>query len=258
ADVDGDGRTELATTVSAWDDSSTRLYRWHNGGLERFWSLGGYGTSLAAGDFDGDGHDDVAIGHCRDGEQQEACGPLQLRKGGAVHVVYGEASASDFGTRNQTLHQGTVGVPGTAETADSFGATLSALDANNDGRDDLAIGNPAEAVGHTTGAGMATLLFGELHGVLDEYGDARGTGWNQGTAHVPGTVEKGDRFAAAVRLLDTDGDTAPELLLGSPGENSGTGGLWALPGRGNGPTAPASYTLTPPAHAPAFGGVLSH
>lgn len=256
-DFDGDGQAELASTVSALETSNARVLRWSNGKPERIWNIWGHGSSLASGDFDGDGRDDLAVGDCRDGEVDGACGPAAAREGGGVHVAFGDSDPASFGSRTQTFGQNTGGVPDTVEPGDSFGTAVSAADVNGDGKDDLAVGNPGESVGSAGEAGQATVLLGGADGLLDASGNARGSAWHQNSPDVPGTAESGDRFAAALRLLDTDSDNAAELLVGSPGENDGTGGVWQLPGTADGPAAPGSRVLSPPAGAPSFGEVLA-
>ncbi|MEU6676335.1 FG-GAP-like repeat-containing protein [Streptomyces sp. NPDC046925] len=52
-----------------------------------------------------------------------------------------------------------------------------------------------------------------------------GTGaqaFHQDTADVPGVAESGDRFGGSVRLLDVTGDGKADLTAGAPGENLGS------------------------------------
>jgi len=72
-----------------------------------------FGFSLAAGDFDGDGFADLAVGV--PGESI----------GGAVNVLYGGA-AGLTAAGGQTFTQDTPGVGSTAENGDGFGAALAA------------------------------------------------------------------------------------------------------------------------------------
>ncbi|WP_030827468.1 FG-GAP repeat protein [Streptomyces hygroscopicus] len=49
-----------------------------------------------------------------------------------------------------------------AEDGDRFGAALAVADVARDGRDDLIVGGPGEAIGSEAGAGAAWLLSGSL------------------------------------------------------------------------------------------------
>ena len=105
------------------------------------------GMSFATGDFDGDGFDDLAMG-----VPGESLG--SIAQAGMVIVMYGSVYGLDD-TTAETWDQDTSGVLGTAEDFDMFGWTLAAGDFNGDGRDDLAVGSPFEAIG--------TLEIGRAH-----------------------------------------------------------------------------------------------
>ncbi|MDG4860018.1 FG-GAP repeat protein, partial [Streptomyces sp. T-3] len=134
-DFDSDGRDDLA--VAYWTagtpntQSHVRLWKWDADRAEmaNFWNTDNAGvTALAAGDFDGDGRDDLALGECReiaDENIDDPCGPEQLAQGGGIHIHYGSAAGGGFGSRAQTLNQDTAGVPGVAEDGDRFGAALA-------------------------------------------------------------------------------------------------------------------------------------
>ncbi|WP_254666767.1 FG-GAP-like repeat-containing protein [Streptomyces sp. WMMB 714] len=253
-DFDGDGTADLAVAYWTAGDPSTqshvRLWTWDAGSssMANFWNTDNAGvTALAAGDFDGDGHEDLALGECReiaDENIDDPCGPEELAEGGGVHVHYGSAAGGRFGGRTQTLHQGTAGVPGVPEDGDRFGAALAAADVDRDGRDDLIAGAPGEAIGSRAGAGAAWLLHGGAQGLLDAGGAARSVTWNQDTSGVPGVAEAGDTFGAAVAASDHDDDGAPDVTAGSPGENASLGAVWHLPGgSARGSTAFSPRTL---------------
>jgi disulfide bond formation protein DsbB len=76
------------------------------------------GFRLAVGDFDGDGLADDAAG-----AWTEAVGPLL--QAGAVNVLYGSATGL-IGGGSQLFTQDSPGVPGVAESDDTFGSALAA------------------------------------------------------------------------------------------------------------------------------------
>lgn len=131
-----------------------------------------FGAALAAGDFDGDGIDDLAIG-----VPGEAIG--DVRNAGMVHVLYGYdgrfSNESSGGlvkgtisgrqaNRHASFHQKTKNITGAVEAGDLFGAALAVGDLNDDGIDDLVIGVPGEDLKHgdTTyvDAGTVLVLYG--------------------------------------------------------------------------------------------------
>jgi hypothetical protein len=115
-----------------------------------------FGHALAAGDFNNDGRDDLAVG-----VPNEDIG--LVLDAGAVHIIFGSASRL-VSTGNLFRHQDSLGLnnanPETvAEVGDNFGSALAAGDFNGNNRDDLAIGVPEETIGPVTfGAGMIKLL----------------------------------------------------------------------------------------------------
>ncbi len=105
----------------------------------------GFGEALAAGDFDGDGLDDLAVGIPWDGHGES----------GRVAVLYATVDGLDTAD-SQYWHQGAADAHGTLagapEVGDHFGATLDADDLDGDGIDDLTVGVP--------GDGMDQVLYG--------------------------------------------------------------------------------------------------
>ncbi|WP_431771991.1 FG-GAP repeat protein [Streptomyces cucumeris] len=269
-DFDSDGTADLAlaywTAGSPSTQSHVRLWKWDadRSGMANFWNTDNAGvTALAAGDFDGDGHDDLALGECReiaDENIDDPCGPEELAEGGGIHVHYGTSADGWFGTRAQTFNQDTAGVPGVAEDGDRFGAALAVADVNRDGRDDLIAGAPGEAIGSRAGAGAAWLLSGGPRGLLDAAGVARSVAWNQDTVGVPGVAEAGDAFGAAVTSADHNADGVPDVTVGSPGENASLGAAWLLRGGsavGSTAFSPRTLDLPYPSTAQKYGKPLS-
>ena len=140
-----------------------------------------FGRALAAGDFDGDGTDDLAVGVSR------------KAPGGAVVTLYG--SPGGLGTVGaQAWSQGSPGVPGTAERPDQFGAALAAADYGRSGRADLAISAYHEKLHGEQRAGTVTVLYGGSDGI----GAANAQSWSQDSQGVRGTAEAVDRFGSAL------------------------------------------------------------
>jgi hypothetical protein len=166
-----------------------------------------FGYDLAAGDFDGDGADDLAIG---------APGtPVSDQKSaGATHVVYGTVGGGLDTASIETWDEVALAT-GYFEAYDQLGSALAAADFDSDGRDDLAIGVPFAAVAGLANAGEVLVLRGVPAGL---------TGpqiWSQATPNVGGAGEAGDQFGRALATGDYDGDGAQDLLVGSPGETVG-------------------------------------
>ncbi len=120
------------------------------------------GAALAVGDFDGDGHEDLAIG---------APGGAPFRESrltnGVVYLLFGGA---DFASRSI----GTLGaipnriVGGRANA--SLGTNVAAGDFDGDGRDDLLIGAPWTTEGDSSlyEGGAAYLVLGRARGDFPE------------------------------------------------------------------------------------------
>ncbi|WP_371665278.1 FG-GAP and VCBS repeat-containing protein [Streptomyces sp. NBC_01241] len=96
----------------------------------------GFGASLSIGDMNGDGYGDIAVG-----VPYEDLGTT--KNAGSVLVLPGTASGPT-GTGTVGFNQDTANVPGVAEANDRFGAAVRLVDANRDGRTELAVGAPGE------------------------------------------------------------------------------------------------------------------
>ncbi|OIJ69260.1 FG-GAP-like repeat-containing protein [Streptomyces mangrovisoli] len=116
-----------------------------------------FGASLSAGDVDGDGYADLAVG-----DPYEAVGTLQ--NAGSVVLVHGTATGllTAAGTAVGTgFTQNSASVPGTAEIGDRFGASVVLRDYDADGHADLVTGAPGE----NSSSGGAWFLPGTATGL---------------------------------------------------------------------------------------------
>src|SRR3712207_2310794 len=109
----------------------------------------------------------------------------------------------------------------------------TAADFDGDGRVDVALGAPGEAVGRAREAGAVQVVYGSSDGLTLN----RKQLVLQGSAGVPDTSEAGDRFGAAVAAGDFDRDGYDDLIVGAPGEDTtaeDTGQLTVLYGSATG------------------------
>ena len=190
-----------------------------------------FATALTSGDFDGDGHADLAVGV----PTEDIGGGVDA---GAVNLVYGSASGlSNNG--NQVWYQGTAGVGGTAEESDQFGRAVAAGDFDGDGIDDLAVGVPFEDVesgGAQGQAGAVNVLYGSSEG-LTEIDDL---------VLFEKEIETNDNFGEALAAGDFNGDGRDDLAVGAPGEfldTAGAGIVNVFHGSAEGLSTTAAYTF---------------
>ncbi|MFH8472119.1 FG-GAP and VCBS repeat-containing protein [Streptomyces sp. NPDC018000] len=115
-----------------------------------------FGSAIAAGDVNGDGYADLAVG-----ARGEDLGTK--RNAGAVTVLLGRAGGLS-GTGAKSYTQDTSGITGTAETEDQFGAHLKLTDYTRDGRADLMI-DTNEQLGYQDRWGLVHLLKGSGSGI---------------------------------------------------------------------------------------------
>ena len=165
-----------------------------------------FAQRVVAGDFDGDGQSDLAVG-----VPQEDLGSVS--DAGSVNVLFG--TSSGLTTTDQFLTQDEPGTPGVATADDRFGSALAAGDFNADGYADLAVGIPGDGISGPE-SGAVQIYMGSGSGLVPT---AR---VHQDTAGVPGAAEAGDEFGSALATGDFDGDGYDDIAVGVASEDIGS------------------------------------
>jgi len=194
-----------------------------------------FGQSLAAGDFDGDGFDDLAVG-----VPEESINGMNIA--GALHIIFGSATGLRA-AGSQFLHQDVSDVEDAAEVGDAFATSLTAGDFNGDGRDDLAVGVQLEDIGAIVDGGAVQVFYGSGSGLRvsnDQF-------WHQDVPGVADRVETGDHFGENCAAGDFNGDGFDDLAIGIEDEDvdllSDAGAVHILYGSASGLTAAGDQFL---------------
>lgn len=237
-DFNGDGREDLAVSATFADvsgpGSQEGLVEVYFGGCATGICTTGsqvlhgsvegehYGFALAAGDINGDGIDDLAVGAPRAdvGSSSQA---------GRVEVFHGSTGSNPLQLA-MAFDQGTSGVAGALEPGDGYGASLTIGDLNCDGRGDLAIGSANEAVGSTEGAGAVSVLYGTSNG-LTTSGDIM---FHQNSSGVGGTANTFNAFGKYLVAADFTGDGCDDLAVGAPIDRNREGSVSVFYGSNQG------------------------
>jgi hypothetical protein len=162
------------------------------------------GYSVAFGDVNGDGLDDLIVG----APWGQGFVPYRKDKEGAVAIVFGRRLLS--GT-HKISELADVLISG-AHTGDFAGAALATGDFNGDGIADLLIGAPLDlALGtfERASSGAAYLVLGRSQWpkTIDLAREASMTCFG---------VRRGDRTGESVALADVTGDGLADILIGAP------------------------------------------
>ncbi|MCK9186326.1 FG-GAP-like repeat-containing protein [Candidatus Gracilibacteria bacterium] len=162
------------------------------------------GTSLVAGDFNGDGTDDLAIGAYDAGSFYSYESDSHP---GQIYVIYGK---NNWREKNLDLAYAS---PGFAiygvDDGDAFGMSMESADLNSDKIDDLIISAPFSNSPSKEGSGNVYVFYGKSSGIyfyppISSNADVIFHG-----------QAKNERFGASLAVGDINGDKRIDLLIGA-------------------------------------------
>ena len=201
-----------------------------------------FGAELAQGDFNRDGHSDLAVAVPLEDVPEGADD-----RDGSVHLFYGAGGGlSTDGDR--VLTQATPGLRGDdPELLDQFGSTLASGDFDGDRYSDLAIGVSDEGTAAGSRVGVVHVLYGGPRGLTTD-GDQL---WSQEKEGVAGDgAEPQDIFGRTLEVGDFNADGRDDLAVAvtledvASGANDNDGGVHVIDGSPDGLTTRGDQFLS--------------
>lgn len=221
ADFDGDGVSDLA--VSEANAGRIRVYRgqpWEVGGnspVIRFLSITidtpFFNTEVAAGDFDGDGRDELVLG-------APAANVAGLSDAGAVYVY--DRATNGAWSMQEEIRLGESGYAGPPQQSEQLGGSLGVGNFNGDDYEDLAIGLALRDVNGDNAAGAVLVVYGSPAGLTS----AGHRFFDRDDPLVPGSAHAFDLFGLSLASADFDDDGYDDLAVAARGAHcnlDGTG-----------------------------------
>jgi hypothetical protein len=180
-----------------------------------------FGYTISAGDFNGDGYWDLAIGIPGD------TGDTGTPHAGAVDILYGTPTGlTTVGAQRFT--QASLG--GTDQTGSGLGTVLATGDFNGNGMADLAMGLPGDTVNGQANAGAVYIVNGSSSGLTT----AGSQFWTQSSTGRGDAPVTGQGFGSTLGVGDFKGNGYDALVIGVPnyqvGSSYGAGAIDVLYG----------------------------
>jgi len=194
-----------------------------------------FGYALACGDVVGSGKDDLVVGTPFDRY-------AGVHSTGTVTVLVGR-KAGVRASGSARIAQGAGTTNGDPETGDGFGLSLAVADFDGDGRADIAVSAPREAIGLTHDAGSAAVIYGSADLTQPD-------GWylHRDKGGIRGGAAPNALFGWSLSAGDFNGDGLADLAVAAPGSTvSGkpeAGDLTVLFGSPGGLTAAGDRLLS--------------
>ena len=215
SDFDGDGRDDLAVGTNDCESGIVVTYsslpvrdHLNTQNVGDDYVSCSFGSTLAAGNFNGDRYDDLAID-----DYYEADWDNKGVESGGVWVLLGGPDGLRF-DEPRHFNQSTYGIAGVANGHNWFGSALAAGDITGDGYDELLIGTPFKTVSGKKEAGSVVVLKGTNEGLVTAYSQYI----SQSTAGVPGKVGKCDNFGMSLDIGNINNDKYQDVVIGATGE----------------------------------------
>lgn len=167
------------------------------------------GRSLATGDVNGDGYDDLVIGAIHPGGDAK------------VYLIYGQSSQFE----SKTLSSSNITFSG-ASSGDQTGISVAVGDTDADGYDDIVIGSNNDD-GAATDAGAVYIMYGQATALTSQTLSA--------AVGVKFTGEAAsDKAGISIAVADFNGDTYADVLVGALGNDdvaSASGAAYLISGQ---------------------------
>ncbi|MFF5009738.1 FG-GAP and VCBS repeat-containing protein [Streptomyces phaeochromogenes] len=248
-DFDGDGKTDLALFAylgGAGDDPASGDATVWKGPVSRAGQPTATLPLLDKADWWGYDVSDASCatnGGCQE-DGDSISGPIRSTRTGDVNgdgkddiVAWNYAGDGQWGNR-LFLGGGSTGFTSgwTPSDGTATGTGTGIGDVNNDGFDDVVVGN-------YWNGGKVQIAFGAASGLSEE----RVQVFDQDLPGFPGVEEEGDGIGSTVSVADVNGDGFGDIALGIPGEDIGditdAGSVALVPGSATGVTGAGTQTF---------------